>query len=106
MLSEIDWDFLQNQCPDDPDGSLFVELFRIAVLLVCSICTPNKLSDQQRPKTEHFRKIYDLNRKRRKLNCQLKALKDLNPPVSRDYKDRRRDKFIPFPLLGQGSSVC
>ena len=79
MLSEIDWDFLHNQCPDDPDGSLFVELFRLTVLLVCCICTPKKLSDQQRPKTEHFRKIYDLNRKRRKLNCQLKALKDLNP---------------------------
>ena len=79
MLSEIDWDFLHNQCPDDPDGSPFVELFRLTVLLICCICSPKKLSDQQRPKTEHFRKIYDLNRKRRKLNCQLKALKDLNP---------------------------
>ena len=79
MLSEIDWDFLHNQCPDDPDGSLFVELFRLAVLLVCCICTPKKLSDQQRLKTEHYWKIYDLNNKRRKLNYQLKALKDLNP---------------------------
>ena len=102
MLSEIDWDFLHNQCPDDPDGSLFVELFRIAVLLVCCICTPNKLSDQQRPKTEHFRKIYDLT----EIKLSVKSPQGFKPPISRDYKDRRRDKFIPFPLQRRGSSMC
>ena len=86
MSSEIYWDLLHNQCPDDPDGSLFVEPFCLTVLLVCCICSPNKLSDQQRLKTEHYRKIYVLNRKRRKLNCQLKALKDINPQSPKNTK--------------------
>ena len=64
----------------DPDGNLFVELFRLTVLQVCCICSPKKLSDQNSaaPKTEHSRKKYVLNRKRWKLNSQLKALKDRN----------------------------
>ena len=79
ILSEIDWD----QCHADPDGNLFVELFRLTVLQVCWICncSPKKLSDQTSaaPKSEHSRQRYVLNRKRRKLNSQLKALKDRNP---------------------------
>ena len=81
ILSEIDWDLLRNQCHDDHDSNLFVELFRITVLQVCCICSPKKLPDQKSaaPKSEHSRKRYVLNRKRRKLNSQLKALKDRNP---------------------------
>ena len=81
ILSEIDWDLLRDQCHADPDGNLFVEMFRLTVLQVCCICSPKKLSDQKSaaPKTEHSRNSDVLNRKRRKLNSQLKALKDRNP---------------------------
>ena len=81
LLSFIDWDLLRDQCHADPDGNLFVELFRLPVLQVCCICSPKKLSDQKSaaPKSEHSRKRYVLNRKRRKLNSQLKAIKDRNP---------------------------
>ena len=81
ILSEIDWDLLRDQCHADSDGNLFVELFCLTVLQVCCICSPMKLSDQKSaaPKMEHSRKIYVLNRKRRKLDSQLKALKDRNP---------------------------
>ena len=47
ILSEIDWDLLRDQCHADPDGNLFVELFRLTVLQVCCICSPKKLSDQK-----------------------------------------------------------
>ena len=46
MLSDINWDFLHGICSDDPDGSLFVELIRLTVLQVCSICSPKKIGDQ------------------------------------------------------------
>ena len=80
ILPEIDWDLLRDQCHADPDGNLFVELFRLTVLQVCCICSPKKLSDQKSaaPKSGHSRKLYVLNRKRRKLNCHLKALKNRN----------------------------
>ena len=70
ILSEIDWDLLRDQCHTDPDGNLFVELFRLAVQQVCCICSPKKLSDKKSaaPKSEHSRKRYVLNCKRRKLN--------------------------------------
>ena len=81
ILSEIDGDLLRDQCHADPDGILFVELFRLTVLQVCCICSPKKLPFQKSaaPKSEHSRKRYILNRERRELNSQLKALKDRNP---------------------------
>ena len=56
-------------------------MFRLTSLQVCCICSLKKLSDQKSaaPKSEHSRKRYVLNRKRRKLNSQLKAFKDRNP---------------------------
>ena len=78
LLLEIDWDDLQNLCPDDSDGSLFLELFRLTVLQVCCICS-RLISDHKSPKTEHSRKRYAPNRKRWNFNAQLKALKDGNP---------------------------
>ena len=76
ILSKIAiyWDLLRDQCHADPDGNLFVELFRLTVLQVCCICSPKKLSDQKSaaPKSEHSRKIHVLNRKRRKLNSPCK----------------------------------
>ena len=70
MLSAIDWDLLRDQCHADPDGILFVELFFLTVLQVCCICSKKSVA----PKSEHSRKRYVLNRKRRKPNSQLKAL--------------------------------
>ena len=74
ILSEIDWDLLRDQCHADPGGNLFVELFRLTVLQVCCICRLKKLSDQKSAasKSEHSRKRYVLNRKRRKLRSQLR----------------------------------
>ena len=98
MLSAIDWDLLRDQCHSDPDGSLFVKLFRLIVLQVCCICSPKKLSDQKSvaPKSEHFIKIYVLNRKRRKLNSQLKALKDRNPLSPKIKKIEEEINLIHF----------
>ena len=98
ILSEIDSDLLRDQCHADSDGNLFVELFRLTVLQVCCICSPKKLPDQKSaaPKSEHSRKRYFLNRKRRKLNSQLKALKDRNPLWPKIKKIGEEIKLIHF----------
>ena len=98
MLSAIDWDLLRDQCHADPDGSIFVELFCLTVLQVCCICSPKKLSDQKSvaPKSEHSRKRYVLNRKRRKLNSQLKSLKDRNPLSPKFKKIEEEINLIHF----------
>ena len=98
MLSEIDWDLLRDQFHADSDRNLFVELFRLTVLQVCCICSPKKLSDQKSPapKSEHSRKRYVLNRKRRKLNSQLKALKDRNPLSPKIKKIEEEINLIHF----------
>ena len=92
ILSEIDWDLLRDQC------NLFVELFRLTVLQVCCICSPKKLSDQKSaaPKSEHSRKRYVLNRKRQKLNSQLKTLKDRNPLSRKIEKIEEEINIIHF----------
>ena len=98
MLSAIGWNLLRDQCHADPDGSLFVGLFRLTVLQVCCICSPKKLSDQKSvaPKSEHSRKRYVLNSKRRKLNSQLKALKDRNPLSPKIKKIEEEINLIHF----------
>ena len=92
ILSEIDWDLLRDQCHTDPDGNLFVELFRLTVLQVCCICSPKSAA----PKSGHSRKRYVLNHKRRKLNSQLKALKDRNPLSPKIKKIEEEIKIIHF----------
>ena len=82
ILADVDWDDMSDLChDDDADGNSFIELLRLTVLQVCAICSPKKLRDTvpNKAKTEHSRKRYILNRKRRKLNAQLQALKSCNP---------------------------
>ena len=87
ILSDVDWDTLFELC-DDPEGNSFIELFRLTVLQACIICSPKKLAENttSKAKTVHARKRYILNRKRRKLNSQLQALKSRNPTSSKIKK--------------------
>ena len=81
ILSDVDWDVLLELCDKDPDGNDYVELVRLTVLQACLLCSPKKppLSSSDNPKSEHSRKRYILNRKRRKISAQLSALKSKNP---------------------------
>ena len=92
LLSEVDWDALFDLCNDESDGNNFVELLYLTVLQVCQISSPKKFpnkttnSPSRRPKTEHSRNRFVLNRKRRKLSSRLEAIKASNPASPRIKK--------------------
>ena len=91
ILAEVDWDALYELCNNDPGGNEFVELTRLTVLQACLLNSPKKLPNQNsgKPKTEHSRNRFVLNRKRRKLTAQLAALESRNPssPKIRTIQD-------------------
>ena len=82
LLNDVNWDALFQLCSDDLSGNSFRELLRLTVLQACAMSSPKKLADTESPrmaKTEHSRKRYILNRKRRKLNALLRSLRLHNP---------------------------
>ena len=85
ILSDVNKDELFHLCDHDNDGNSFLELLYRTVLQACEIYSSPKIllqnnsSSSPKPKTDHSRKRFVLNRKRRKLSARLKALKATNP---------------------------
>ena len=102
ILSEVDWDALYLLCDDDTGGNDFVELLYLTVLQACQICSPKKIRNQifgsssAKPKTEHSRKRFVLNRKRRKLSARLAALRANNPSSTKIQKIEDEISIIHF----------
>ena len=88
-LSAIDWDLLWQMCDNEKDPEQFPELYRLTVLQLCLLHSPVKKPSQPK-KSVQARQRYITNRKRRKLNGRLKALKQVNPtsPNIRDIEDQ------------------
>ena len=76
MISSVSWNDLLDLSGDIDE---FVELLTLTVLQICEICCPKKVASKKKSN----RSVNTLNRKRRKLQSQLKKVED-NPlsPVS------------------------
>ena len=86
ILNDVNWDALFQLYSNDLSGNSFIELLRLTVLQACTMFSPKKIAETESPrkaKTEHSRKRYILNRKRRKLNARLKSLRLHKPPSTK-----------------------
>ena len=87
-LDKVDWEALKTTCPENDSGAAFAELIRAKTLEVCAMFTPKKSEQTVSPyQLSRNRKI--LNRKRRKLKCRQKSLKQVQPdsPRLRNIED-------------------
>ena len=104
LLSDVNWDELFHLCDHDTDGNSFVELLYLTVLQACEIYSSPKISPQfnssssRKPKTDHSRKRFVLNRKRRKLSARLKALKAINPSSTKIPKIEDEVSLLHFDI--------
>jgi hypothetical protein len=78
-LSAIDWDELYQLCDDDPDGSLFLELFLLTVLQITLHHAPPKVHAAGSRHSKMEREKYTLKRRRRKLNAEIRSLQETHP---------------------------
>ena len=103
ILNDVNWDALVQLCSDDLSGNSFIELLRLTVLQACAMFSPKKIAETESPrkaKTEHSRKRYIFNRKRRKLNARLKSLRLQNPSSTKIKQLEDQISLIYFDIKG------
>ena len=77
-LGKVDWQSLNELCPEHDNGEEFAELIRLVTLQICSIYSPKKTEHSTAtPRMSRNRRI--LHRKRRKLKSKVNCLKQVQP---------------------------
>ena len=96
-LSKVNWQELWILCHgDDPDGSNFLELFRLTVLQIALHHSPEKEINGGERRGKRARAKYALKRRRRKLTAQIRALKEANPSSQKLPKLTKEVSMLAF----------
>jgi hypothetical protein len=98
-LSKINWKELWLLChEDDPEGSNFLELFRLTVLQIALHHSPEKEKTGGERRGKRARAKYAMKRRRRRLNAQIRALKQTNPGSQKLPKLTKEVSMLAFDI--------